>query len=205
MYQYDTSSTATGMAIWELTHNGTQYSATEVTGLRNLLTYHGFSMRITGKTGIRIKTGIDGIVRQNLLSSGVGGYTLKEYGTLVLPSSYLAQYPLVKDGAMVRSGLSYGYDTNGTLQDKYFEIRNGRYRFTSVLVDIAVSPYKTEYAFRGYITLTKNGQDYTFHGPIAYRSSYNLANQVIASGQYEVASSADIFLKQIIADADGQS
>ena len=34
---------------------------------------------------------------------------------------------------------------------------DGRYRFTSVLVKIPVEQYKTEFAFRGYAVLERNG------------------------------------------------
>ena len=58
-------------------------------------------------------------------------------------------------------GISYGKDSNGNMQDVVFEIVDGRYRFTSVLVGIPVEQYKTEFAFRGYAVLEKNGVQIT--------------------------------------------
>ena len=59
------------------------YVATEQPGLTDLLTYHGFSIRITGKAGIRFKTGISTDLRAQLLGNGVNGYHLKEYLSLI--------------------------------------------------------------------------------------------------------------------------
>ena len=109
---------------------------------------------------------------------------------------------MIKGGEKVLSGLSYGYDANGKRQDSIYENVNGRHRFTSVLVGLPVQQYKVDYAFRGYIVLTKDGQDITLYGPAVARSIYSLAEQIIASQQFELGSSADLFLRQLITDAD---
>ena len=150
MYQYNEKNVPVGMHVWELNHDGKQYQATEVPELNDLLSYHGFSIRITGKSGIRFKTGISAEVRDKLLSpEGAGGYQLKEYGTLVMINAIRDQYPLIKGGEKVVSGLSYGINENGVLEDKIFETVDGRHRFTSVLVGLPVNRYKTDFAFRG--------------------------------------------------------
>lgn len=74
------------------------YVATEQPELTDLLTYHGFSIRITGKAGIRFKTGISTDLRARLLNGGVNGYSLKEYGTLVMNNANRASYPMIKGG-----------------------------------------------------------------------------------------------------------
>lgn len=202
MYQYNEKGVPVGMYVWQLNHDGTKYEITEVPELENLLSYHGFSIRITGKTGIRFKTGIGENVRKQLIETGLAGYTLKEYGTLVMNNANRDQYPLIKDGQKVLSGLSYGVNTSGVLEDKIYETVDGRHRYTSVLVGLPVAQYQTEFAFRGYIILTKDGQDITLYGPTVYRSIYNLAKQLLNLGQYAEGSSADLFLKQLISDAD---
>ena len=205
MYSYNEKGVAVGMYVWELSHNGKVYTSTDVPELKDLLSYHGFSIRITGKSGIRFKTGISAETKQALLSrEGLAGYTLKEYGTLVMNHANMEQYPLIKGGEKVLSGLSYGVNSSGSVEDKVYETVDGRQRFTSVLVGLPVSQYKTEFAFRGYITLTKNGQDVTLYGPTVWRSIYNLAGQVLNTGQYAEGSSAYQFLKKLISDADGQ-
>ncbi len=202
MYKYNKDGVAIGMYVWTLSHNGTQYTVKEVSGLTDLLTYHGFSIRIVGRSGIRYKTGIATDMRYKLLTSGVDGYKLKEYGTLIMNNANRDKYQMVKGGEKVLSGVSYGKDANGKHQDTIYENVNGRHRFTSVLVGLPAKQYKVEYAFRGYIILTKDGKDITLYGPAVARSIYSLAEQVLASNQYQEGSSAEQFLKQLIIDAD---
>lgn len=202
LYRYNESGIPVGMYVWELSHDGNGYTATPVPELENLLTYHGFSIRIVGKAGIRFKTGISEELRTKLLGSGTAGYTLKEYGTLVMNNANIGQHAMVKDGEKVLSGLSYGIDANGNKSDKIYETVNGRHRFTSVLVGMPAEQYKTEYAFRGYIVLNKNGEDVVLYGPIVARSIYSLAHQILDNGTYEAGSSAYEFLHQLIYDAD---
>ena len=205
MYKYNESGVPTGMYVWELAYNGTAYVATPLPQLEDLLTYHGFSIRITGKSGIRFKTGISAELKNKLIQSGVDGYTLKEYGTLVMNNANRSQYPMVKGGQKVLSGLSYGYNNSGALEDVVYETVDGRNRYTSVLVGMPATQYKVEYAFRGYIILNKNGQDVTIYGPAVGKSIYSLAEQLLSSGKYEEGSSAQEFLKQLIADGDAAS
>lgn len=206
MYQYNAAGVPIGMYAWSLRYDGYNYVATAEPELQNLLTYHGFSIRITGKSGIRFKTGISTTLRSKLLSSsGANGYRLKEYGTLVMNNANREQYPMIKGGAKVAGGISYGKDSSGKLQDVVYETVDGRYRFTSVLVGMPAEQYNTEYAFRGYIILEKNGVSYTFYGPPQARSIYNLANQLLESKFYGQGTDADLFLKKIISDADALS
>ncbi len=206
MYQYNENQVPVGMHVWELDHDGRQYQVAEVPQLNDLLSYHGFSIRITGKSGIRFKTGISEEVRKALLSpEGAGGYQLKEYGTLVMNNANRGQYPLIKGGEKVLSGLSYGINASGVLEDKVYEKVDGRLRFTSVLVGLPVNQYKTEFAFRGYAVLTKNGEEVTIYGPTVWRSIYELSEQLVNLGIYKEGSSADVFLKKLISDADSLS
>lgn len=192
------------MYVWSLSFNGTIYTATAEPGLEDLLTYHGFSIRVTGNTGIRFKTGISTELRSKLTKNGVNGYMLKEYGTLVMNNANMSQYPMIKGGDKVAGGISYGTDSNGNRQDVVFEIADGRYRFTSVLVGIPVEQYKTEFAFRGYAVLEKNGAQVILYGPARARSIYDLAKVLLGNGTYEQGSEAYVFLQKLISDADAQ-
>lgn len=204
MYKYNESGVPVGMYVWSLGYNGMAYVATAEPQLEDLLTYHGFSIRITGKSGIRFKTGISATLKSQLLSSaGVNGYKLKECGTLVMNNANRDTYPMIKGGNKVLSGLSYGIDSNGKLQNIVYETVSGRQRFTSVLTGLPSEQYKTEYAFRGYIILEKNGVSYTFYGPAQARSIYNLAQQLLDKGIYEQGTDTYWFLRNIINDADG--
>lgn len=203
MYKYDGAGVPVGMYAWSLGYTGMTYAATAELQLEDLLTYHGFSIRITGKSGIRFKTGISESLKSQLLSaSGVNGYIMKECGTLVMNNANRGTYPMIKGGNKVLSGLSYGIDSNGKLQNIVYETVNGRQRFTSVLTGLPSEQYKTEYAFRGYIILEKNGVSYTFYGPPQARSIYNLAKQLLDKGIYEQGSEPYQFLCNIIKEAD---
>lgn len=202
MYQYDASGVPTGMAVWLLNYDKTCYRATEVSELRDLLTYHGFSIRITGRSGIRYKTGISVDTRQQLLGQGIQGYTLKEYGTLIMNNANRGTYPMVLGGQKVSRGVSYGTDDNGVHVDTIYEKVDNRYRYTAVFVGLPVEQYKTEFAFRGYMTLTKDGQDITLYGPIMARSIYGLSQQLLTMGLYPEDSETYRFLQQLVDDAD---
>ena len=204
VYKYDDKGVPVGMYVWSLSYNGTIYTATAEPGLQDLLTYEGFAIRITGKSGIRIKTGISKDLRANLITTGVNGYTLKEYGTLVMNDADMSQYPMVKGGAKVAGSLSYGTDSDGNKKDVAFELVEGRYRFTAVLVGIPVAEYKTEFAFRGYAVLEKNGVSVTIYGPPRAKSIYELAKLLLERGTYKPGSEAYAFLEKLISDADAQ-
>ena len=201
VYRYNENGAPIGMYVWTLEYRNNAYAVTEQPDLADLLTYHGFSIRITGKAGIRFKTGISTDLRARLLGDGVNGYYLKEYGTLVMNNANRASYPMIKGGEKVISGLAYGTDAGGSHQDSIYETVNGRYRYTSVLVGLPASQYKVEYAFRGYIILTKDGRDITIYGPAMARSIYSLAEQVLNMGTYTQGSDADTFLRKLISDA----
>lgn len=202
VYKYNSSGVPVGMYVWTLEHQNGAYTAAAQPGLENLLTYHGFSVRISGKTGIRFKTGISTELRNRLINSNVNGFTVKEYGTLVMNNANISQYPLVKDGEKVLSGISYGKKADGTFENKTFETVDGRNRFTSVLVGLPVEQYKTEFAFRGYIILEKNGVQYTFYGPTVAKSMYSLAKQILDMGTYKPGTDAYEFLSGLVKNAD---
>ena len=201
MYQYNANGVPVGMYVWTLQYVNQAYVVTPQPELEGLLSYHGFSIRITGRAGIRFKTGISAELKEALISSGVNGYQLKEYGTLVMTNANRSLYPMILGGIKVASGISYGIE-NGQAVDKVYETVDGRKRFTSVLVGLPAAQYKMEYAFRGYVVLVKDGQEIVLYGPIQARSIYNLANQVLAAGSYAEESSAHQFLINLISDAD---
>lgn len=202
VYRYNETGVPMGMYVWTLGYADGRYEATPQPGLEDLLTYHGFSIRITGKSGIRFKTGISVELRNRLTTEGVNGYRLKEYGTLVMTEANRATLPMIKGGTKVQSGMAYGTDANGGFTDVVYETVDGRYRYTSVLVGLPAAQYKTEFAFRGYLILEKDGGEITLYGPPRARSIYALAEQFIAKGTYEPGSAAYEFLMKLITDAD---
>lgn len=202
MYEYDAKGIPIGMKAWALESDGAAYKVTELTGLEDLMSYHGFSIRITGRAGIRFKTGVSEEIRKALLGDGIDGYKLKEYGTLIMKNAARETYPMIRGGEKVLLGMAYGYDGDGNLVDNIYETVNGRQRFTSVLVGLPATEYKTDYAFRGYMVLTKGEEEITFYGPILHRSIYQLAEQALGMNLYEEGSAAKQFLEQLITDGD---
>ncbi len=201
MYKYNANGIPTNMYVWTLRYTGSEYEATAQPGLENLMSYHGFSVRVAGQSGIRFKTGVSADLRSKLVSTGVDGFKLVEYGTVVMNKANMSSYPLVKGGNKTTFGRAYWKDGN-TGKDLIFETVGGRHRFTSVLIGIPVANYKTEFAFRGYMILNYQGSDYTIYGPVVSRSIYYVSQQVIASGQFSANSAAYKFLEKVISDAD---
>lgn len=201
VYRYNENGVPVGMYLWTLQYKNNAYSVTAQPDMEDLLTYHGFSIRITGKTGIRYKTGISEELRNRLTNEGVNGYVLREYGTLVMNNANRPAYPMIKGGEKVASGMSYGINADGGLDDYIYERVNGRIRFTSVFVGLPTNQYKTEFAFRGYAILEKDGVRTTVYGPVMARSMYSLAEQVLGMGTYPEGSDAYNFLRQLINDA----
>lgn len=203
--RYNEKGVPVGMYVWTLEYNDYAYEVTAQPELTDLLTYHGFSIRITDKSGIRFKTGISADLRKKLLQTeGVDGYRLKEYGTLIMTDANRKTYPMVVGGQKVLQGMAYGTDAYGTFKDSIYETVDNRYRYTSVLVGMPASQYKVDYAFRGYATLTKDGRDITIYGPTVAKNIYSLAEQLLRMKIYEEGSDADLYLRKLIQDADKQ-
>ncbi len=197
MYQYDSSNIPRGMYVWILKFENGSYMAEPVEELENLLSYHGFSIRIKAPAGIRFKSGIDAQLREKLLNEGVAGFYLKEYGTLYMTNENRSKYPFVKLGGKIGSGRSYWVE-NSVVNDKILETIDGRHRFASVLINLPKAQYATDFAFRSYIILEQNGEEYIFYGPPVYRSIYTVAKQLDARGEFKPGSSGDLFIQQII-------
>ena len=203
--RYNAKGVPVGMYVWTLEYIDYAYKVTAQPELTDVLTYHGFSIRITDKSGIRFKTGISADLRKKLLQTGgVDGYQLKEYGTLIMTDANRKTYPMVVGGQKVLQGMAYGVDASGTLKDSIYETVDNRYRYTSVLVGMPASQYKVDYAFRGYATLTKDGRDITIYGPTVAKNIYSLAEQLLQMKIYEEGSDADLYLRKLIRDADTQ-
>jgi M6 family metalloprotease-like protein len=198
MYSYNSSNVPVGMYVWKLSYNNGYCTAKPLKGLENLLSYHGFSIRIKGDTGIRFKSGIDTTVKNKLINSNVDGYKLLEYGTLYITEANRKTYPFVYLGEKVGRGRSYWVDDNGKVKDYVFETVSGRSRFTSVLTKLPESQYATEIAFRSYIILESDEGSITVYGPPVSRSIYAVAKQVLNKGEFPVGSSGYNYVKNIV-------
>ena len=204
MYYYNERNVPKGMYVWKLSYQGNTCVAAPLPGLRDLLSYHGFSIRVQGYSGLRFKSGIDTGKRAQLLGGGVDGYRLTEYGTLLLNGSYLEKYPFIKGGEKVGGGRSY-WTENGVVNDRIFETVDGRYRFASVVTKLPEKQYATELAFRGYAVLqSADGEQLIIYGPPVARSIYTVAKQIMAAGEFKPGSSGYNYVKSIVDTVEGR-
>lgn len=191
-----------GMYLWTLSYQNGAYTATAQPALQNMLSYHGFSVRVSGDPGLRVKSGIVTELKETLLQTGVDGYKLKEYGTLVSDKADPVGSPLVKGGKGVLTGMSCGTDANGQKLDLVYETVGKRQRFTSVLVGLPKAQYSTVYTFRAYAVLEKNGVESVVYGSIVSQSMTALAQRILTEGTYEQGSPEESYLRRILEDAD---
>lgn len=201
-YKYNASGVPEGMYVWELTYTQkNKYQVKALPNFENLLSYHGFSIRITGKSGMRFKSGIIEAMKQQMTAGTVDGYSLVEYGTLIMSDSNRAKYPMVLDGKKVKKGTSFGVE-NGQSVDRVYKTVDGRVQYTAVLIDLEIPYYQTVMAFRPYAVLQKDGKQVVLYGGIRTNSIYSLSKLALERGLCAEGSPEDIFVKQLIADAD---
>ena len=197
-YQYNASGIPTGMYVWRLSYNGSCYTATEVPEFENLFSYHGFSVRYTGNTGLRCTFGIDTAKKSQLISgSGLAGYRITEMGTLIMRPDLHAQYPMVYGSNKLGGGKTYGI-INGKFSDKVIRRVNGRDQFANVLTKLPPERYNTSYIFRAYAVMEKDGSSVVIYGPEMSRSMYTVCKQILNRGDFKPGTSGYKFLKNIV-------
>ena len=203
MYCYNDKGVPVGMYVWRLRWQGQVCKAEPLSGLQDMLSYHGFSIRVQSPAGIRFKSGIDAGLKKQLLAGGVNGCRLKEYGTLFITNDNRKKYPFIKGGTKVGGGRAYWVE-NGKIYDKVFETVAGRNRFTSVLVNLAPNMYAKDISFRAYAVVECDGQEMIVYGPPVYRSVYTVAKQVQAKGEFKPGSSGYRYVQGIINAVEGR-
>ena len=197
-YQYNASGIPTDMYVWRLSYNGSCYTATEVPEFENLFSYHGFSVRYTGNTGLRCTFGIDTAKKSQLISgSGLAGYRITEMGTLIMRPDLHAQYPMVYGSNKLGGGKTYGV-INGKFSDKVIRRVNGRDQFANVLTKLPPERYNTSYIFRAYAVMEKDGSRVVIYGPEMSRSMYTVCKQILNRGDFKPGTSGYKFLKNIV-------
>lgn len=203
MYCYNDKGIPVGMYVWKLQWQGQVCKAEPLPGLQDMLSYHGFSIRVQSPAGIRFKSGIDAGLKKQLLAGGVNGCRLKEYGTLFITNENREKYPFVKGGTKVGGGRAYWVE-NGKVYDKVFETVAGRNRFTSVLINLAPNMYAKDISFRAYAVVECDGQEIIVYGPPVYKSVYTVAKQVQAKGEFRPGSSGYRYVQGIIDAVEGR-
>lgn len=198
MYRYNESGIPVGMYCWRLDFSDGGYSVQALPGLEDLLSYHGFSIRVQSPAGIRFKSGIALDTKSALLGGGVDGFRLEEYGTFYMTAANRSKYSFNLLGRKTAPrGRAY-FTEDGVVNDSVFETVSGRARFTSVLKGLPKAQYNTDIAFRAYIILNNGSEKMILYGPPVSRSIYTIARQIDAKGEFAAGSSGYDYVKGII-------
>ena len=158
----------TGMQVFRITRQEGGAKAEEITEFANLLNYAGCSIRVSGKKGIRMITGIDQDVKKSLVSkAGLAGYTLEEYGTVVQWANKLGSDTLNLNNSTMKN---YAYKKGKA--DPIFAKADGMIQYTNVLVGFTDAQCEPDLVMRPYIKLkdTATGKTVTLYGGSVTRS-----------------------------------
>ena len=161
----------TGMQVFHITRQEGGAKAEEITEFANLLNYAGCSIRLTGTKGIRMITGIGENARTALTGArGLGGYTLEEYGTVVMRG---VGTPTLENSK------SHNFAYKKGKADPIFSRANGMIQYTNVLVGFGLEDCKDTLTLRPYIKLKDmtTGETVTLYGGCVSRSIGYIAKQ----------------------------
>ena len=161
----------TGMQVFRITRQEGGAKAEEITEFANLLNYAGCSIRLTGTKGIRMITGISENARTALTGArGLGGYTLEEYGTVVMRG---VGTPTLENSK------SHNFAYKKGKADPVFARAGGMIQYTNVLVGFGLEDCKDTLTLRPYIKLkdTTTGETVTLYGGCVSRSIGYIAKQ----------------------------
>lgn len=155
-----------GMKLALLTYTDKGYQAEYPAVLQNLLHYAGSSIRITGKKGIRMITGVNTQQRDKLMQ-GSEGYTLLEYGTVVGWDNEIAGRTLTLEHPAAKTAFAYKKGE----ADPVYKVTNGDTQFTNVLVGFRDDQCIPDLSMRPYMKLQdKDGKVLTVYGGTVHRS-----------------------------------
>ena len=160
-----------GMRVYRFHRKDTGVTLEEITEFENLLNYAGCSIRLSGKQGIRMITGITQDNKKALTSkAGLSGYTLEEYGTVVMRG--------VGTPTLANSQ-SHNFAYKKGKADPIFSRANGMIQYTNVLVGFSLDDCKDTLTLRPYIKLKDmtTGEIVTLYGGCVCRSIYQVAKQ----------------------------
>lgn len=161
----------TGMQVFRITRQEGGAKAEEIPEFANLLNYAGCSIRLTGTKGIRMITGISENARTALTGAqGLAGYTLEEYGTVVMRG---VGTPTLENSK------SHNFAYKKGKADPVFARVGGMIQYTNVLVGFGLEDCKDTLTLRPYIILkdTATGETVTLYGGCVSRSIGYIAKQ----------------------------
>ena len=186
----------TGMAAYRILRQEGGAKLERIDGLDNLLIYSGCSIRISGKQGIRMITGITQGNKKALTSkAGLSGYTLEEYGTLICWNTDVTSGD---DFSLDMSCARHNYAYLKGKADPVFAKQDGKMLYTNVLVGFSLADCAKDLVLRPYIKLKDmtTGETVTLYGGSVCRSIGYIAKQ--NENTYKPGSSGYKYVHKII-------
>ena len=187
----------TGMAAYRIIRQEGGAKLEPIDGLEDLLIYSGCSIRISGKQGIRMITGITQDNKKALTGkAGLAGYTLEEYGTLICWNTDVSSGD---DFSLDMSCARHNYAYLKGKADPVFARQDGKTLYTNVLVGFSLEDCAKDLILRPYIKLKDmtTGETVTLYGGSVCRSIGYIAKQ--NENTYKPGSSGYKYVHKIIA------
>ena len=186
----------TGMAAYRILRQEGGAKLERIDGLEDLLIYSGCSIRISGKQGIRMITGITQDNKKALTSkAGLAGYTLEEYGTLIC---WKTDVTSGDDFSLDMTCARHNYAYLKGKADPVFAKQDGKMLYTNVLVGFSLEDCAKDLILRPYIKLKDmtTGETVTLYGGSVCRSIGYIAKQ--NENTYKPGSSGYKYVHKII-------
>ena len=186
----------TGMTAYRIIRQEGGAKLERIDGLDDLLIYSGCSIRISGKQGIRMITGITQDNKKALTGkTGLAGYTLEEYGTLICWNTDVTSGD---DFSLDMSCARHNYAYLKGKADPVFARQDGKTLYTNVLVGFSLEDCAKDLVLRPYIKLKDmtTGETVTLYGGSVCRSIGYIAKQ--NADTYKPGSSGYKYVHKII-------
>ena len=161
------------MQVWLLEQQVEGYVLQPMEQLADILVYRGASIRIRGNKGIRLITGVPEDKKETLIQSGIDGWKLLEYGTLVAWDTEHPAGELLLDKKYSHSAVAYRRGK----ADPIFRSKDGLCEYTNVLVNLTDEKCVPQLAMRPYMKLEKEGETLVLYGGTVTRSIGYIASQ----------------------------
>ena len=163
----------THMDVWLLEQQMEGYVLQPMEQLADILVYRGASIRIRGNKGIRLITGVPEDKKETLIQSGIDGWKLLEYGTLVAWDTEHPAGELLLDKKYSHSAVAYRRGK----ADPIFRSKDGLCEYTNVLVNLTDEKCVPQLAMRPYMKLEREGETLVLYGGTVTRSIGYIASQ----------------------------
>lgn len=200
VYKNDAKGVPRGMYIWTLRYVNGAYVATPQPELADLIVAQGFSVRITGVSGIRFRSAMNTSQRQALEGSGLAGFKLKEFGTIYTGTRNIVEgRPLLINQSYTSGDQdpSVKIDDSGNKVKEIVTKENDKDIISFVITNMPADKYKNVYYFRAYANLIKDGEMITVYGPIRSKSLFAVADQLLATNNYKTTSEKNALQKMV--------